>query len=81
MDIDRNSVVWMPLDSGHIDSFEYCKCKGPSNGPGAEKGDKGTEGFTFYPLRGYQGGTGGLRRALIISGSIHSGAIRAVPAG
>ncbi len=52
MDIDRNGVVWVPLDSGHIGSFDRRKCKGPLNGPGAEKGDKCPEGWTFYPLPG-----------------------------
>jgi hypothetical protein len=60
MDIDRNGVVWVPLDSGHIGSFDRRKCKGPLNGPGAEKGDKCPEGFAFYPLPGpgYQGDPG-----------------------
>jgi hypothetical protein len=52
MDVDRNGVVWVPLDSGHIGSFDRRKCKGPLNGPGAEKGDKCPEGWTFYPLPG-----------------------------
>jgi hypothetical protein len=52
MDVDRNGVVWSPLDSGHIASFDRRKCKGPLNGPGAEKGEKCPEGWTFYPLPG-----------------------------
>lgn len=52
MDVDRYGVVWVPLDSGHIGSFDRRKCKGPLNGPGAEKGDKCPEGWTFYPLPG-----------------------------
>lgn len=52
MDVDRNGVVWVPLDSGHIGSFDRRKCKGPLNGPGAEKGDKCPEGWAFYPLPG-----------------------------
>ena len=52
MDIDRNGVVWVPLDSGHIASFDRRKCKGPLNGPGAEQGNKCPEGWTFYPLPG-----------------------------
>jgi hypothetical protein len=52
MDIDRNGVVWVPLDSGHIGSFDRRKCKGPLNGPGAEKGNKCPEGWTFRPLPG-----------------------------
>ena len=52
MDVDRNGVVWVPLDSGHLASFDRRKCKGPLNGPGAEKGDKCPEGWSFYPLPG-----------------------------
>jgi hypothetical protein len=52
MDIDRNGVVWVPLDSGHIGSFDRRKCKGPLNGPGAEQGTKCPEGWSFYPLPG-----------------------------
>jgi hypothetical protein len=60
MAIDRNGVVWMPLDSGHIGSFDRRKCKGPLNGPGAEKGEKCPEGFAFYPIPGpgFQGDPG-----------------------
>ncbi|HEY1257698.1 MAG TPA: carboxypeptidase-like regulatory domain-containing protein [Stellaceae bacterium] len=60
LDIDRNGVVWMPLDSGHIASFDRKKCKGPLNGPGAEKGEKCPEGFSFYALPGpgFQGDPG-----------------------
>ena len=60
MDIDRNGVVWMPLDSGHIGSFDRRKCKGPLNGPGAEHGNKCPEGFAFYPIPGpgFQGDPG-----------------------
>ena len=35
MDIDRNGVVWIPLASGHLASFDRKKCKGPLNGPTA----------------------------------------------
>jgi hypothetical protein len=52
MDIDRNGVVWVPLDSGHIASFDRRKCKGPLKGPGAEQGNKCPEGWSFYPLPG-----------------------------
>jgi len=60
MDVDRNGVAWLPLDSGHLASFDRRKCKGPLNGPGAEKGEKCPEGFTFYPLSGpgFQGDPG-----------------------
>ena len=52
MDVDRNGVVWMPLDSGHIASFDRRKCEGPLNGPDADNGEKCPEGWTFYPLPG-----------------------------
>jgi hypothetical protein len=60
MDVDRHGVAWLPLDSGHIASFDRRKCKGPLNGPEAEKGDKCPEGFSFYPLPGpgFQGDPG-----------------------
>jgi hypothetical protein len=60
MDVDRNGIVWVPLDSGHIGSFDRRKCKGPLNGAGAETGDKCPEGWSFYPLPGppLQGDTG-----------------------
>jgi hypothetical protein len=60
MDVDRNGVAWLPLDSGHLASFDRRKCKGPLNGPGAEKGEKCPEGFTFYALPGpgFQGDPG-----------------------
>jgi hypothetical protein len=60
MDIDRDGVVWMPLDSGHIGSFDRRLCKGPLNGPGAEQGNKCPEGFAFYPIPGpgFQGDSG-----------------------
>ena len=51
-DVDRDGVFWMPLDSGHIASFDRRKCKRPLNGPGAENGERCPEGFTFYPLPG-----------------------------
>ncbi|MGA7863592.1 MAG: carboxypeptidase-like regulatory domain-containing protein, partial [Stellaceae bacterium] len=40
MEVDRNGVAWLPLDSGHLASFDPRKCQGPLNGPGAEKGEK-----------------------------------------
>jgi hypothetical protein len=52
MDVDRKGVVWVPLDSGHIGSFDRTLCKGPLNGPGAELGNKCPEGWKFYPLQG-----------------------------
>jgi hypothetical protein len=60
MDVDRNGIVWVPLDSGHIGNFDRRNCKGPLNGPGAETGEKCPEGWSFYPLPGppLQGDTG-----------------------
>jgi hypothetical protein len=60
MDVDRDGVAWLPLDSGHIASFDRRKCNGPLNGPGAEKGEKCPEGFSFYALPGpgFQGDPG-----------------------
>jgi streptogramin lyase len=52
MDVGRDGVVWVPLDSGHIASFDRRRCKGPLNGPGAEQGNKCPEGWRFYPLPG-----------------------------
>jgi len=51
-DVDRNGVFWAALGSGHLASFDRRKCKGPLGGPGAEKGEKCPEGWSFYPLPG-----------------------------
>ncbi len=48
MDIDRNGVVWTPLASGHLASFDRRKCTGPFNGPTAT-GQHCPEGWTLYP--------------------------------
>ena len=48
MDIDRNGVVWTPLASGHMASFDRSKCQGPLNGPEAI-GQHCPEGWTLYP--------------------------------
>jgi hypothetical protein len=53
MDIDRNGVVWTPLSSGHLASFDRRKCKGPLNGPTAT-GKHCPEGWTLYPFPGPQ---------------------------
>ena len=47
MDIDRNGVVWTPLASGHLASFDRRKCAGPLNGPEAT-GQHCPEGWTLY---------------------------------
>ncbi len=48
MDIDRNGIVWTPLASGHMASFDRGKCTGPLNGPEAT-GRHCPEGWTLYP--------------------------------
>ncbi|MDO8475766.1 MAG: carboxypeptidase regulatory-like domain-containing protein [Candidatus Rokubacteria bacterium] len=53
MDIDRGGVVWAPLSSGHLGSFDRRKCKGPLNGPTAT-GKHCPEGWTLYPFPGPQ---------------------------
>jgi len=53
MDIDRHGVVWAPLASGHLASFDRRKCKGPLNGPQAT-GQHCPEGWTLYPFPGPQ---------------------------
>ncbi len=46
-------MVWVPLASGHLGSFDRRKCKGPLNGPTAT-GQQCPEGWTLYPLPGPQ---------------------------
>ncbi len=53
MDIDADGVVWAPLASGHLASFDRRKCKGPLNGPAAT-GAHCPEGWTLYPFPGPQ---------------------------
>jgi hypothetical protein len=53
MDIDRHGVVWAPLASGHLASFDRRRCKGPLNGPQAT-GQHCPEGWTLYPFPGPQ---------------------------
>ena len=47
MDIDRNGVVWAPLASGHMASFDRSLCTGPLSGPGAT-GQHCPEGWTLF---------------------------------
>ena len=47
-------VVWTPLASGHIASFDRRKCKGPLNGPQAATGKLCPEGWTLYRMPGPQ---------------------------
>jgi hypothetical protein len=53
MDIDGNGVVWLPLASGHLASFDRRKCTGVMNGPKAT-GQQCPEGWTVKPLPGPQ---------------------------
>jgi hypothetical protein len=53
MDIDRNGVVWIPLASGHLASFDRKKCMGPLNGPNAT-GRHCPEGWTLHQFPGPQ---------------------------
>src|SRR5258708_3176220 len=50
IDMDLNGVVWVPLASGHIASFDRRKCKGPLNGPGAASAKLRPEGWTLYRM-------------------------------
>ena len=52
MDIDSKGVVWTPLASGHMASFDRRKCK-VLNGPTAT-GKHCPEGWTLYPFPGPQ---------------------------
>lgn len=51
-DIDSHGVFWAGLSGGQFASFDRAKCKGPLNGPGAEKGTLCPEGWTLYPFPG-----------------------------
>jgi len=51
VDIDTNNVVWLPLSSGHMASFDRRKCK-VLNGPTIRDGRHCPEGWTFYPFPG-----------------------------
>ena len=53
MDIDTQGVVWVPLASGHMGSFDRRKCKGPLNGPTAT-GKHCPEGWVLYKMPGQQ---------------------------
>ena len=52
LDVDSKGVVWTPLSSGHLASFDRSKCKGPLNGPSAAGGQHCPEGWTMYPWPG-----------------------------
>jgi hypothetical protein len=51
MDIDTQNVVWIPLSSGHMASFDRRKCK-VLNGPTMRDGKHCPEGWTLYPFPG-----------------------------
>jgi len=53
MDVDRNGVVWVPLSSGHMASFDRAKCK-VLNGPTTATGRHCREGWTLYQFPGPQ---------------------------
>ncbi len=53
MDVDRNGVVWVPLSSGHLASFDRRKCK-VLNGPTTATGRHCPEGWTLFPFPGPQ---------------------------
>ena len=54
VDMGTDGVVWTPLASGHIASFDRRKCKGPLNGPEAASGKLCPEGWTLYRMTGPQ---------------------------
>src|SRR5437867_1208580 len=54
IDMTSDGVVWTPLASGHIASFDRRKCKGPLNGPAAASGKLCAEGWTLYRMTGPQ---------------------------
>jgi hypothetical protein len=54
IDVDSTGVVWTPLASGHIASFDRRKCTRPQNGPQAASGKLCPEGWTLYRMPGPQ---------------------------
>ena len=54
IDMGNDGVVWVPLASGHMASFDRKKCKGPLNGPDAATGKHCQEGWTLYRMPGPQ---------------------------
>ena len=51
MDIDTQNVVWVPLSSGHMASFDRRRCK-VLKGPEIATGRHCPEGWTLYPFPG-----------------------------
>lgn len=54
LDVDSKGVVWTPLASGHMASFDRSKCRGPLNGPAAATGRVCAEGWKLYRFPGPQ---------------------------
>src|SRR6266581_2818474 len=54
IDMTTDGVVWTPLASGHIASFDRRKCQRPQNGPDAATGKLCPEGWTLYRMPGPQ---------------------------
>lgn len=57
LDLDSKGVVWTPLASGELASFDRRKCKDPHpllGGPGAATGRACSEGWTLYTFPGPQ---------------------------
>ena len=54
IDMTTDGVVWTPLASGHIASFDRRKCKRPQNGPDAVTGKLCPEGWTLIRMPGPQ---------------------------
>ena len=54
IDVASDGVVWTPLASGHIASFDRRKCTRPQSGPEAPSGKLCPEGWTLYRMPGPQ---------------------------
>jgi hypothetical protein len=54
MDMTTDGVVWTPLASGHMASFDRRKCTRPQNGPEAASGKLCPEGWTLIRMPGPQ---------------------------
>ncbi len=54
IDMTTEGVVWTPLASGHMASFDRRKCKRPQNGPEAVSGKLCPEGWTLIRMPGPQ---------------------------
>jgi len=54
LDMDLNGLVWTPLASGYVASFDRKKCKSSMNGPAAATGKHCPEGWTLYQMPGPQ---------------------------